>query len=254
MAAACGAAEEAPQKIENPGVVVRTQVAAVMSGFWISFSAGGGEIARRDGGAVGLEEDPPRPVRVVAADRLGAVEDTAGPPGALDGDGRHSNGVFGRRVSEELAGGRDCQLPFQGVQTQVSVRRSGYLDDDQAVAGVVVTTRGDVLVRVPGAVLDAGRTPHDIAVLVDHEQVVVVGRAFQRVGPPENKTARAVRGDPVLGHAASEVVLSPDRDAVEDQRASRGEIALPDSGGAVVLVAGSFPPPRRRSSRRPLRR
>ena len=33
IAAACGAAEDTPQKIEKPGVAVRTQVAAVMSGF-----------------------------------------------------------------------------------------------------------------------------------------------------------------------------------------------------------------------------
>ena len=37
MAAAWGAAEEAPQKNEKPGVVVRTQVAAARSGFWSSF-------------------------------------------------------------------------------------------------------------------------------------------------------------------------------------------------------------------------
>ena len=33
IAAAWGAAEDTPQKMENPGVAVRTQVAAVMSGF-----------------------------------------------------------------------------------------------------------------------------------------------------------------------------------------------------------------------------
>ena len=142
-------------------------------------------------------------------------------------------------MPEGLAGGHAGEPCPDVVQTQVAIL-TRYLDNNEAVTEVVNSPRADGLNRVLGAVLRGGRAVKHVAVVVNQKQVVVVGGRPERVGPLQHKFVLAVPCDRVLNRhprAAVKVVADADRFAAHDQGASRGIVALPDSGPTAAVAA-----------------
>ena len=198
-------------------------------------AAGRREVASRDRRAVGFEEDPARTVGAERLDRLRTIEDAARGRGA---DRAHAHRMLRSRVAEGVAGRRNRQRRAR-VQAQIAVRRAGVLDDDEAGAVVLVGARpADVLERILRAVLRAGRAGEDVVVRVDQEQVVVVGRPVDRIGPLQADEGAGGAPERVPGHAAAEVVVGgAGTHAAEVQRCPGREVALPDFGRAVAETA-----------------
>ena len=102
---------------------------------------------------------------------------------------------------------------------------------------MILFIRIDGLERILGAVLGGGRRVQNIAVFVDQEEVVVVTRGLQRIGPLENVGLEiAFLRDLVLDDASAEVVRHI-RGSVQSDGPPRNVVALPDPCGAVVQIA-----------------
>ena len=232
IAAACGAAADVPQKYEKPGVAVDTHVAAARSGFCSTFPP----FDEKSPGVIAVPSDSKKtrrgPVRAVRLHGLRAVEEAAG---VIHVDCRDADGVLRRRVAPHVAGGRDIEPPAEGLEAQVAVRAGGL--DDHREGVLHDGLRGEDLDRVLRAVLHVRRARQHVSVGVHQEQVVVVRRRPQRIGPLEDELTEGDPGHRVRLDARAEVVPDAERLAVHDQGGSSGVVALPGAGRAVVQVA-----------------
>src|ERR1017187_2966930 len=82
------------------------------------------------------------------------------------------------------SGGSDAQPAASGAQMQ-EARLARILDDDDALAGVLV---GNDFKRILSAGLAGSRTAQNGRTGgIEHEQIIVVGRGSQRIGPEQHK-------------------------------------------------------------------
>ena len=120
MGAAWGAAADDPQKLEKPGVAVRTQVAAVQCRVSATVFP---PVEEKFPGVMGVPSGSKKirrgPSELEGADRFRPVEDTSGPTRAPDVDGSNRDRVLRRRVADRIAG--RCNSP--NVLPMVSKRR-----------------------------------------------------------------------------------------------------------------------------------
>ena len=200
-----------------------------------TLAPGGGVVAI---GLAGAFSDPDDDTLTYTAWSSDAVEDAARAARIRDIDRGHADRILRGLVAEDTAGRRDRQ-PFPRVgEPQIAVFGAGVLDDDEAgahaVGGAWASDRLDGILR---AVLRIRRAGEHVVVRVDQEQVVIVRRPADRIGPLQDDGAGAVLRDLVAGHAAAEVVVGgAGAGAGQVQRRSRGEVAFPDAGRAVVQV------------------
>ena len=135
-----------------------------------------------------------------------------------------------------LAGRAEVQDSAACTEVQVAVGGTGFLYHDDAFAEI---EGGDRFVGVLAAVLQIGRAAQHVgATAVEDEKIVVIGRGPVGIGPEQVDTRVAAANGGVVGHAPAKIV--DDAGAGERWRggATGGEVALPDAGGGVVLVAG----------------
>ena len=238
IAAACGAAAEVPWNVEKPGAEVETPVGCGQIRFLQQLPAGRGKIARRDRRAIGLEEDPPRAVGAERLDRLRTVEYAASPASGTDIDSGHAHRILRSGMAEGIAGRRDLQPSSRVVETQIAIRSTRGLDNDEAVVFEFIGARAsDELDGILRTVLGIRRAGQHVVIRIDQEQVVIVRRAINRIGPLQDDGAGAAPRDPVLDRSPTEVMCDADHYPVYAQRTPRGIIAFPDPGRAIVQVA-----------------
>ena len=208
-------------------------------GFGEQLPAAGGEIAGREGRAIGLVKHPARTVAAEGFDRVAGGERRGGAGGCRRANGGDAEGVGGAGgiVTAGLAGGAEAEAGPAGAEVQVAVRGSGFLHDDDAFAGV---EGADRLIRVLAAGLQVGRAAqHAGAGAVEDEEIVVIGGGAVGIGPEQVDTpAAATGGDGVVSQAAPEVVQGAGGCDWRTGGTTCREVALPNARGAVVLVAG----------------
>ena len=248
MAAAWGAAAEVPQNGMKPGVVVVTQSAAVMSGFWSVPPPARAEedVAGRDRAPVRVEEDPPGAVRAVGLDRVRRpAGEGAAARGADVGRG-HGDGAVAAVVAEDRPRGGEGQPSPVGVAPE-GLGRARPAHDHDPLAGEPEAHDLERVHGRDGLVVDRavqdGREGG-----VEEEEVVVGGGPPERVRPLQGDGGGRVGRERVGVRRASarEAVEAVDRQALPrptpviagDRRAAVDEVAFPRAGRAGVQPAG----------------